>query len=136
MLCVSFEYLSVVSDAQGVKAEIAFRVNEKMSEVSNHYHRLAGFQCCGRQYSVAILSRFKPAFSPLGVLPLFIHNFKWLRLIQNLSQSLFTLLPLLYSTDALLFTATCSFAVHHPDDPRVLVFTHSGKRQTIGGTVC
>ena len=31
-------------------------VNEKMSEVSNHYHRLAGFQCCGRQYSDAIPS--------------------------------------------------------------------------------
>ena len=47
----------MVSDAQGVKAEIAMRVNEKMSEVSNHCHCLARFQCCGRQYSVAILSR-------------------------------------------------------------------------------
>ena len=32
----------MVSDAQGVKAEIATRVNEKMSEVSNQYHRLVG----------------------------------------------------------------------------------------------
>ena len=30
-------------------------------------------------------------------------------LIQNLSQSLLTLLPLLYSADALLFSANCSF---------------------------
>ena len=32
----------MVSDAQGVKAEIATRVNETMSEVSNQYHRLVG----------------------------------------------------------------------------------------------
>ena len=30
-------------------------------------------------------------------------------LIQNLSQSLLTLLPLIYSADALLFSANCSF---------------------------
>ena len=32
----------MVSDAQGVKSEIPTRVNEKMSEVSNQYHRLVG----------------------------------------------------------------------------------------------
>ena len=32
----------MVSDAQGVKAEIATTANEKMSEVSNQYHRLVG----------------------------------------------------------------------------------------------
>ena len=32
----------MVSDAQGVKAEITKRVNEKKSEVSNQYHRLVG----------------------------------------------------------------------------------------------
>ena len=31
-------------------------------------------------------------------------------LIQNLSQSLLTLLPLLYSADALLFSANCYFS--------------------------
>ena len=66
---------------------------------------------------------------------LFIHNFKWLRLIQNLAQSLLTLLPWLYSTDALLFTATCSFAVHHPDDSRVLVCTHWGSPSVIVGEI-
>ena len=32
----------MVSDAQGVEADIATRVNEKMSEVSNQHHRLVG----------------------------------------------------------------------------------------------
>ena len=32
----------MVSDAQGVKAEIARTANEKMSELSNQYHRLVG----------------------------------------------------------------------------------------------
>ena len=46
----------MVSDAQGVKAEIATRVNEKMSEVSNQYHRLVGTLRL-EGYSVAFLSR-------------------------------------------------------------------------------
>ena len=63
------------------------------------------------------------------------HNCKWIRLSQNFFQSVLGLLPLLYSTDALLFSATCSFAVHHPDDSRVLVCTHWGSPSVIVGEI-
>ena len=86
-----------------------------LSQVRLRVHHIPGIKNELSDY-ISRNNLFNRAFSPLAVLWCLIHNCKWIRLIQNLSQSLLTLLRLLYSTEALLFSATCSFAVHHRDD--------------------